>query len=53
MTVTAADVAAALATAWQAFRQAASGDPAGWDVMSATAEVRPPDAGTGIRRLPD
>jgi hypothetical protein len=52
MSVTATDVAAALAIAWQAFRQAASGDPAGWDIMSATAGVWPAEAGAGARRLP-
>jgi hypothetical protein len=49
MTVTAADVAEALATAWQAFLRAASSDAAGWDIMSATAQVRPAGAGPAIR----
>lgn len=39
-TVGAADVAEALELAWQAFRKAA-GDDAGWDMLAATAEVRP------------
>jgi hypothetical protein len=39
-TVDAADVAEALDLAWKAFRKAA-GDLAGWDLASATAEVRP------------
>lgn len=41
MTVAAADVAEALASAWQAFRQAARNDARGWDMTSAAAEVRP------------
>ena len=36
-----ADVADALAEAWQAFREAARDDPRGWDLASAAAEVRP------------
>jgi hypothetical protein len=39
--VIAADVAEALGTAWQAFRQAASDDPDGWDMAGARAEVQP------------
>jgi hypothetical protein len=39
--VSAADVAEALSVAWRVFREAASGDPAGWDTGSATAEIRP------------
>ena len=37
-------VAWALATAWWAFVKADSDDPAGWDMASATAEVRPANA---------
>jgi hypothetical protein len=40
VTVTAPDVAQALAAAWWVFRKAASHD-AGWDMAAATAEVRP------------
>jgi hypothetical protein len=45
--VIAADVAEALGAAWQAFRQAAGDDPAGWDLAAAVAEVKP-----GSLRLP-
>jgi hypothetical protein len=41
VTVSASDVAEALETAWWVFCRAASDDPAGWDLASATAEVRP------------
>lgn len=41
MTITAADVAEALTTAWWAFRSAARDDAAGWDMASAAAEVQP------------
>jgi hypothetical protein len=41
MTIASADVAGALAEAWQAFRDAARDDPRGWDLASAAAEVRP------------
>jgi hypothetical protein len=41
MTVASADVAGALAEAWQAFSEAARDDPRGWDLASAAAEVRP------------
>ena len=41
MTIASADVARALAEAWQAFRDAARDDPRGWDLASAAAEVRP------------
>jgi hypothetical protein len=41
MTVTAPDVAEALTAGWDAFRQAAGDDEAGWDMAGATAEVRP------------
>jgi hypothetical protein len=41
MTIASADVASALAEAWQAFRDAARDDPRGWDLASAAAEVRP------------
>ena len=39
--VAAADVAGALAIAWDAFRAAAADDPGGWDATAAAAEVRP------------
>ena len=39
--VTTADVAEALSVAWDAFLEAARDDIAGWDMASATAEVRP------------
>jgi hypothetical protein len=39
--VDAADVAEALTTAWDAFRQAAGDDITGWDMAAASAEVRP------------
>ena len=41
MTVDARDVADALAIAWDAFTSAAADDLGGWDVTTATAEVRP------------
>jgi hypothetical protein len=41
VTVSAPDVAQALAAAWWVFRKAASDDAAGWDMAGATAEVRP------------
>ena len=41
LTVAAPDVAEALDQAWRAFRKAAGDDPAGWDMASVTAEVRP------------
>ena len=41
MTIASADVAGALAEAWQAFRDAAHDDLRGWDLASAAAEVRP------------
>jgi hypothetical protein len=41
MTVEAADVAEALAFAWDAFQRAAGDDPAGWNLSSARAEVQP------------
>jgi hypothetical protein len=41
MTIVSADVAGALAEAWQAFGNAARDDPRGWDLASAAAEVRP------------
>jgi hypothetical protein len=40
VTVSAADVAQALAVAWEAFREAAAGDELGWDMDAAEAEVR-------------
>jgi hypothetical protein len=46
MTVAATDVAEALSHAWQAFRLAAANDRRGWDMTSASADVRPQgDAG--------
>jgi hypothetical protein len=44
MTVAAADIAQALASAWPAFQQAAHDDADGWDVTSAAADVRPQEA---------
>ena len=41
MTVGAPDIAQALTAAWWVFRKAAGSDAAGWDMASATAEVRP------------
>lgn len=41
MTVASPDVAAALAEAWDAFRDAARDDPRGWDLASAAAEIEP------------
>jgi hypothetical protein len=41
MTIESADVAGALAEAWQAFKDAARDDPRGWDLASAAAELRP------------
>ena len=48
MTVTATDVAQALATAWWTFRRAAGDDSAGWDMARAQADVRP--APVAVRR---
>ena len=39
--VDATDVAEALTAAWNAFRQNAGHDAAGWDLPAASAEVRP------------
>ncbi len=39
--VDAADVAEALTVAWDAFRQAAGDDAAGWHMAAASAEIRP------------
>jgi hypothetical protein len=47
LTVAAPDVAQALTTAWWVFRKAADGDSEGWDMSSATAEVRPEEALAG------
>jgi hypothetical protein len=44
LAVAASDVADALSIAWDAFREAAGDDLAGWEVTAAAAEVRP---GTG------
>jgi hypothetical protein len=41
MTVAAADVAQALASAWHTFQQAAHDDAHGWDITSAAADVLP------------
>jgi hypothetical protein len=41
LTVTAMDVADALAIAWDAFSGAARDDLAGWEVAAAAAEVQP------------
>jgi hypothetical protein len=41
MTVLAPDIAQALTTAWWTFRKAVGNDTEGWDMASATAEVRP------------
>jgi hypothetical protein len=41
LTVLSADVAGALAIAWDAFRGAARDDLAGWEVAAAAAEVTP------------
>jgi hypothetical protein len=41
MTIGAPDIAQALTPAWWVFRRAAGSDAAGWDMASATAEVRP------------
>jgi hypothetical protein len=41
VTVTSADVAGALAEAWQAFSDAARDDPREWDLASAAPEVQP------------
>jgi hypothetical protein len=41
VSVAAADVADALAIAWDAFRDAAAGDLAGWEITAASAEVQP------------
>ena len=41
LTVTAADVADALAIAWDAFHAAARDDLTGWEVTAATAQVQP------------
>jgi hypothetical protein len=41
MTVSAADVAGALAAAWQTFRMAEGNDLACWETTAASAEVKP------------
>jgi hypothetical protein len=41
MTIAAADIAGALAEAWQAFTEAARSDRPGWDLASAGADVQP------------
>jgi hypothetical protein len=40
-TAEASDIAEALSAAWWAFRKAAGGDRAGWDLTGAAAEVKP------------
>jgi hypothetical protein len=47
LTVAAADVAEALAIAWEAFRGAARDDLTGWEVTAAAAEVQPQPPLTG------
>jgi hypothetical protein len=41
MTVTAPDVAQAMTAAWWTFRKAVGNDTEGWDMATATAEIRP------------
>jgi hypothetical protein len=41
MAVDSGDVAEALTLAWRVFREAAGDDADGWDMATATAEVRP------------
>ena len=41
ITVAASTVAEALTASWWVFRKAGSDDPAGWDMASAAADVRP------------
>ena len=41
VTAAAADVAEAVAIAWEAFRAAVGGDRLGWDLAGASAEARP------------
>ena len=47
LTVAAADVAEALAIAWDTFRGAARDDLTGWEVTAAAAEVQPQPPLTG------
>ncbi len=47
LTVVTADVADALAIAWDAFRSAARDDPAGWEVAATAAQVQPEPPLTG------
>jgi hypothetical protein len=44
MTVIAPDIGQALTTAWWTFRKAVGNDTEGWDMASATAEVRPEES---------
>jgi hypothetical protein len=50
--VDAADVAEALDRAWWTFRKAAGEDLAGWDLVTATAEVRPEGPLVAGRKAP-
>jgi hypothetical protein len=50
MTIGAPDIAQALTAAWLVFRKAAGSD-SGWDMASATAEVRP--GGSALGHLPE
>ena len=52
LTVAAADVADALALAWDAFGSAARDDTAGWEVTAAAAEVQPELLLTGASGSP-
>ena len=52
LTVAAADVAEALAIAWDAFRGAARDDLTGWEVTAAAAEVQPRAAVNRSQRSP-
>ena len=52
VTAAAADVAEAVAIAWEAFRSAAAGDRLGWDLAVAAAEARP-QAAASPRSQPD
>ena len=52
VSVAAADVADALAIAWDAFRDAAADDLTGWEITAASAEVQP-DPGPGRDREQD
>jgi hypothetical protein len=45
MPIATADVVEALSGAWQAFQEAARHDVRGWDMASASVDVRPEDGG--------